>query len=134
MVALQSPVTAPMPRPDLDVEAALQGFFLIIDAWKVPADMARSILGQPPERTFYHWRKGEGVRLPQDTLRRIGYVAGIYKALQILYSNPAQADSWISRPNQDFGGQTPLQRMAAGDVTDLAYVRAYLDSARGLWN
>jgi len=29
-----------------------------------------------------------------------------------------------------WGGQTPLQRMAAGDVTDLAAVRAYADAAR----
>lgn len=134
MVALQNPVIVPNSRPELNIEAAMRGFFLIMDAWKVSADVARNILGQPPERTYYHWRKGEGVRLPHDTLRRIGYVAGIYKALQILYSNPAQSDSWVNRPNQDFGGQTPLQRMAAGDVTDLASVRAYLDSARGLCN
>ena len=32
-----------------------------------------------------------------------------------------------------FGGQTALQRMLAGDVTDLAAVRAYLDAERGGW-
>ena len=73
-------------------------------------------------------------RLPEDTLRRIGYVAGIYKALQILYSDPAQADHWVHKPNRHFGGQTPLARMAAGDVTDLAEVRAYLDAARAPWS
>ena len=67
-------------------------------------------------------------------LRRIGYVAGIYKALQILYADPAQADGWVRRPNRHFGGQTPLERMAAGDVTDLAAVRAYVDAARTPWS
>ena len=134
MVALQNALAPPKSTANIDFEAAMRGFFLIIDAWKVPAETARSLLGSPPERTYYHWRKGEGVRLPHDTLRRIGYVAGIYKALQILYSNAQLADSWVSRPNQDFGGQSPLQRMAAGDVTDLASVRAYLDAARGAWN
>ena len=33
-------------------------------------------------------------------MRRIGYVAGIYKALQILYADPAQADGWVQRPNR----------------------------------
>lgn len=134
MIVLQNTLFQPSTAPAINFEAAMRGFFLIIDAWKVPAEAARSILGRPPERTYYHWRKGHGARLPHDTLRRIGYVAGIYKALQILYSNSQLADSWVNRPNEDFGGQTPLQRMAAGDVTDLASVRAYLDAARGVWN
>ena len=92
------------------------------------------ILGAPPLRTFYEWKAGRVRRMPEDTLRRIGYVAGIYKALQILYADPAQADGWVKRPNRAFGDQTPLERMAAGDVTDLAAVRAYLDAARAPWS
>ena len=84
-------------------------------------------------KTFYEWKSGRARRLPEDTMRRIGYVAGIYKALQVLYADPAQADGWVRRPNQQFGGQTPLERMAAGDVTDLAAVRAYVDAARAPW-
>jgi len=78
--------------------------------------------------------RGTGVRVPSDTLRRIGYVAGIYKALQILYSDPGLADGWIRRPNNAFGGQTPLRRMTGGDVVDLAAVRNYLDAARAPWS
>jgi hypothetical protein len=117
----------------VDAVAALRGFFHIVDAWGVGAEDARAILGAPAERTFYSWRAGNGVRVPQDTLRRIGYVAGIYKALQILYADPRLADGWVKRPNQAFGGQTPLARMRAGDVTDLAVVRSYLDAARAPW-
>jgi uncharacterized protein (DUF2384 family) len=113
---------------------ALEGFFSIIRHWGADNDTARRILGAPPERTFYAWKKSEGLRLSDDTLRRIGYVAGIWKALQIVYSNADQADGWVNRPNKFFGGQTPLQRMAAGDVTDLAAVRAYIDAARGPWS
>jgi uncharacterized protein (DUF2384 family) len=113
---------------------ALRGFFHIIDAWGVSAEDARILLGSPAERTYYAWRKGEGARVSEDTLRRIGYVAGIFKALQILYNAPELADSWVKRPNRAFGGQTPLERMRAGDVTDLAAVRAYLDAARAPWS
>jgi uncharacterized protein (DUF2384 family) len=113
---------------------ALRGFFHIMEAWGVSAEDARLLLGAPAERTYYAWRKGDGARVSEDTLRRIGYVAGIYKALQILYSAPDLADNWIKRPNHAFGGQTPLERMRAGDVTDLAAVRAYLDAARAPWS
>jgi len=121
-------------RPGIDQAAALRGFFLIMDAWGISPGEARVILGAPAERTYYAWRAGRGVRVSADTLRRIGYVAGIYKALQIVYTDPTIADGWVRRPNQAFGGQTPLQRMGAGDVTDLAVVRDYLDAARAPWS
>ena len=122
---------APLP---IVPAAALKGFFLIMTAWGVSAEEARLLLGSPAARTYYAWRSGTVARIPSDTLRRIGYVAGIYKALQILYSDPQLADTWVKRPNGDFGDQSPLQRMKAGDVTDLAAVRNYLDAARGLWS
>jgi hypothetical protein len=112
----------------------LAGFFGIMALWRVGNAEMRRILGSPAERTFFEWKAGRCRRLPEDTVRRIGYVAGIYKALQILYSDPAQADAWVTKPNRHFGGQTPLERMAAGDVTDLAAVRAYLDAARAPWS
>lgn len=113
---------------------AVVGFFRIMELWGVGNAEARRLLGSPPPRTFFEWKAGRARRIPEDALRRIGYVAGIYKALQILYSDPAQADGWVRRPNRFFGEQTPLERMAAGDVTDLAAVRAYVDAARAAWS
>ncbi|HWK93837.1 MAG TPA: MbcA/ParS/Xre antitoxin family protein [Pseudolabrys sp.] len=115
-------------------ELAMQGFFGIMARWDANNKMMRAVLGSPAERTFFEWKKGKVARLPNDTLRRIGYVAGIWKALQIVYSDPQLADSWVNRPNRAFGGQTPLARMAAGDVTDLAAVRNYIDVARSPWS
>jgi hypothetical protein len=92
------------------------------------------MLGQPSARTFYRWKAGDVAALPNDVIRRIGYVSGIWKALQLLYSNPKQSDEWVRKPNRFFGGQTPLERMSAGDVTDLAAVRQYLDAARAPWS
>ena len=122
------------PTTGINSAAALRGFFDIMAAWRVSMEDARALLGGPAERTFYVWRAGNGVRVAGDTLRRIGYVAGIYKALELLYSDGHLADDWVKRPNQAFGGQTPLQRMRAGDVTDLAAVRSYLDAARAPWS
>jgi len=113
---------------------ALRGFFRIMTLWGADSAQARAILGHPAERTFYKWRAGEAGGVPVDAIRRIGYVSGIWKALQILYADHTQADGWVRRPNRHFGGQTPLERMSAGDVTDLAAVRQYLDAARGPWS
>jgi Protein of unknown function (DUF2384) len=118
----------------VDPNAALVGFFGIADLWRLSTDDARRILGDPPAEKFDLWRVGDAVDVPMDTLRRIGYVAGIFKALQITYSDMAHADKWVRRPNRHFAGQTPLQRMLAGDVTDLAVVRSYVDAARGPWS
>jgi hypothetical protein len=113
---------------------AIQGFFRIMTLWGASNPQMRRILGSPPERTFYEWKAGRVKRLPEDVMRRIGYIAGVFKALQMLYADAAQADGWVSRPNRSFAGQTPLERMAAGDVTDLAIVRTYVDAARAPWS
>jgi hypothetical protein len=68
-----------------------------------------------------------------DALERISYVLGIYKALHILFTTPAQADGWIKRANATslFAGSSALDRMMAGQVADLYVVRRYLDAQRG---
>lgn len=136
LIHVQSPARpADPPSFDkIDANAALNGFFGIMDAWQISNEDARIILGQPSSSTFFAWRRGDKARLPPDTLRRIGYVAGIYKALQIVYSDHELADSWIKRPNRYFGGRAPLDRMRGGDVTDLAAVRSYMDAARAPWS
>jgi hypothetical protein len=136
-MALAQPITTTaddlLRNPHLQADL-LRGFFGMMRVWGIENINARRLLGDPAERTFYAWKSGKLAKLPADTIRRIGYVAGIYKALQILYPDSRQADEWIKRPNRHFGGQTPLERMTAGDVTDLAAVRAYLDAARAPWS
>ena len=101
------PVNAP-PQPVTDrmpaerQRLALEGFFEIMQRWGVDSGTARWILGAPPERTFSEWKRGKVGRVPEDTLRRIGCVAGIWKALEILYSDPDLADGWVKRPNAGF--------------------------------
>ncbi|SMF22598.1 Protein of unknown function [Azospirillum oryzae] len=119
---------------DDTVARGMAGVFTILKAWGASNEQARRILGSPAERTFYAWKAGRVGAVPHDTVRRLGYVLGIYKSLQILYANPQQADGWPARPNRAFGGQAPLERMAGGDVTDLAAVHQYLDAYRGAWS
>jgi uncharacterized protein (DUF2384 family) len=115
----------------LDHDAVKRGFFGIMDAWEVRDADAQVLLGRPSRTTFYGWKKAEGGKLSHDTLERVSYVLGIYKALQLLFSNPDQADAWMKKPNAAFGGQSALERALGGRVVDLAEVRQYLDFVRG---
>jgi hypothetical protein len=129
-----SPEAAREPDPTprgIDHDAVKRGFFRIMDAWEVRDSDAQVLLGRPGRTTFYAWKKGEGGKLSHDTLERVSYLLGIYKALQLLFSNPDQADAWMKKPNAAFGGQSALERALGGRVVDLAHVRQYLDFVRG---
>ena len=112
---------------------ALRAFFRLVGLWGLSMAEARVLLGRPSRATLYNWKAGKARSLPHDTLARVSYLLGIHKALQILYADPALADGWLKRPNLAFAGQSALERMLAGDVADLAAVRAHLDAARGAW-
>ncbi len=113
------------------VMAALRAFFRIVALWGLSNEEAQVLLGHPARSTFYKWKRGQASGVPYDTVCRLSYVLGIYKALQILFKAPTQADAWVRRPNLAFGGASALERMLGGDVTDLAAVRRYLDAVRG---
>ncbi len=123
----------PLVRRD-QIAALLEGYFEIMDLWRVDNRTARAILGSPAERTFFRWKAGVIGSVPMDTVKRIGYISGIWQGLQLLYSDPHHADKWVNRPNRFLQGQAPIERMSAGDVTDLAVVRQYVDAARSPWS
>jgi len=115
--------------------AALRAFFRIAELWGLSVEEQMRLLGVSATSTFYHWRKSPPAVLPRDTLERLSYIVGIYKALQILLPDPRSADGWIRKPNEAlvFSGRSALQRMLSGNVADLFVVRQYLDAQRGGW-
>jgi hypothetical protein len=122
------------PRVTADqIAAGLRAYFVIVDKWGLNAEQAMTLLGRPSRATFYKWKKGEveGVRHSLDLATRLSYVLGIFSALEILYQRPELADRWVAQPNLAFGGESALDRMMGGQITDLAAVRDYLDSVRG---
>ena len=115
--------------------SALRAFFRIAALWELSVDGQMALLGVTARSTFFKWKKDPNAVLPKDTLERISYTLGIYKALQILLSDEKAADGWVKRPNaaHSFGGRSPLDRMLSGQVADLFVVRQYLDAQRGGW-
>ncbi|MBL1262008.1 MAG: DUF2384 domain-containing protein [Thiotrichaceae bacterium] len=121
--------------PKRVASAALQAFFNLSAHWKLSVAEERTLLGAPPESTFYKWKaEKSAARMSRDALERISYLLGIYKALNILLPSPRAADEWVRQPNAApaFNNQSALERMLAGSIVDLADVRRYLDAQRGL--
>ena len=126
-------------NPKLDRKSlsgpALRTFFRIAEAWGLSVEEQMNLLGLTNRATLYNWRKDKEVALPKDTLERISYILGIFKALQILLPDEKAADAWVKRPNTAalFAGKSALDRMLSGHVADLYVVRQYLDAQRGGW-
>ncbi|WP_237704374.1 MbcA/ParS/Xre antitoxin family protein [Rheinheimera sp. A13L] len=117
--------------PEKTAQVALSVFFNIMNAWQVKAKDQMVLLGKPAESTFYNWKKGKIASLSPDTLERISYVMGIYKALGILFASREQADAWPQKPNAAFNNETALDFMLKGSVMHLSDMRRYLDAQRG---
>lgn len=122
------------PKKDLS-GPALRTFFNISEKWGLSDEEKMILLGSIGRSTFYKWKNTKTGRLSHDTLERISYIIGIYKALQILLPAPEAADSWVRKKNQSllFSGASALERMLSGNVSDLYIVRKYLDAQRGGW-
>ena len=115
--------------------AGLRGFFGIAEKWSLGEKDNLILLGEPSRATYYNWKKGEVGKLSRDTLERLSYIVGIYKALRILIPDDDLAHAWVTRENDApiFAGQPPLKLMLTGKLADLYRVRAYLDANRGGW-
>jgi hypothetical protein len=134
----EPPIRRPVSEPTLtEMSAAgLRAFFNIARDWDLGAEEQIVLLGSPGRSTYFKWKQApETARLGRDTLERLSLLLGIYKALQILLPQPSAADTWIKRPNSapPFGGRRALDRMLAGNISDLVAVRQYLDAMRGGW-
>lgn len=143
MTSLAYPASHHEPSPLIDLQSknererlspgALKAFFSIMERWGVRDEDARQLLGGVTNGPYYEMKKDpEGRALEADRLTRISYLVGIFKALNILHSQPL-ADEWVRLPNTNriFRGVTPLAYMLSGGVSAMQTVRRLLDARRG---
>jgi uncharacterized protein (DUF2384 family) len=111
-------------------QLTLQVFFEIAEEWALSTEQQIILLGSPARSTFFKWKR-EGGLISKDTKERISHIVAIYKALNILFTNPKSANDWIKKLNKYFGGDSALDVMLRGKLTDIYSVRAYVDAQRG---
>jgi uncharacterized protein (DUF2384 family) len=111
-------------------QPALQVFFGIAEEWALTTEQQMTLLGSPARSTFFKWKK-DGGAISGDTEERISHIVAIYKALNILFPDPEEANGWIKRPNKYFDSCSALDVMMSGRLAEIYAVRAYVDAQRG---
>jgi uncharacterized protein (DUF2384 family) len=111
---------------------AITAFFSIVEKWDLRNEDAMALLGGASHGRYYELKKSRRGQLSQDELTRISLLIGIFKALNILFSQKL-ANQWTSRPNTNamFSDAPPLQLLIRGGVPGMIGVRRLLDSRRG---
>lgn len=139
---LDYPATRYAPSPLIDLSgkserkrlsnSAVKAFFNIMARWKIRDEDAKALLGGISNGPYYQMKRDQDRLLDADRLTRISYLVGVFKALNILYSEPL-ADAWIglANTNRIFGGRTPLDYMIKGGLPAMQAVRRLLDARRG---
>jgi hypothetical protein len=124
------------PRGKTKESVALTAFFKIADQWGLTTRQQKILLGLANDSTFYNYQRApEGARIDCDKLERISYILGIFKDLQILFSDQKSILEWIKKPNgaEPFCGKSALDFMTErGRIIDLYRVRQYLAAQRGV--
>lgn len=112
--------------------AAVKGLMRLAARWQIRDDDARILLGGMSNGSFYSLKSRSSKTLDEDQLTRVSLLVGIYKALNILYSQKL-ADAWMTLPNTNamFGGDTPLNYVKKGGIPALLRLRQLLDARRG---
>lgn len=123
-------VPGPAVRSSTTVAAEMEAFLEIARRWDLGTDEQITLLGTPGRSTFFKWKK-EGGNFPQDTAERLSHILAIWKALRILFTVDERAEQWMRRPNAMFDGQSALDVMLQGKMSDIFAVRQYLDAQRG---
>lgn len=122
----------PAPITDEEAVAMLRASINLFRVWELTDDQAATLLDLPV-RTYRRWKSGELGRIDRDGKARLSNLIGIHKALRLIFREPQRSYVWIKAPNAAFKGQSALDVMLRGELTDLMRVRRYLDTERGGW-
>lgn len=137
MIALLRVDTAPplfRPEPVTNAEAAamFRAAVNMFAKWDITDEQAATLLDLPI-RSYRRWKAGEQGRIDRDGKARLSNLMGIHKALRYFFREAGRSYIWIKAPNDAFQGNSALDIMLGGELTDLMRVRRYLDAERGSW-
>jgi len=113
-------------------QVALKGFFNICREWDCAQEEMMQMLGGVSRSTLAKYQKLPHVKLSRDTLERISYILGIYKALMVMYPTAERANRRVRLETSEppFLGASALDFMAQGSMKHLMETRRYFDAKR----
>ncbi|MDD7970977.1 MbcA/ParS/Xre antitoxin family protein [Roseinatronobacter alkalisoli] len=125
-------ITAQTREPAEITAIALKAYARIVDIWSLTQKDAAA-LADMSESTWKRARKpGFAGDLTKDQLLRLSAVIGIFKSLELYFSEPL-ARTWFTRPNTGplFSGARPIDTAIDGGLPQILAIRTYLDALRG---
>jgi uncharacterized protein (DUF2384 family) len=127
-----APIFRPEPVTDAEAAAMFRAAVNLFAKWDITDEQAATLLDLPL-RSYRRWKAGDQGRIDRDGKARLSNLMGIHKALRTIFREAARSYDWIKAPNSAFAGQSALDIMLGGELTDLMRVRRYLDAERGGW-
>ena len=112
--------------------AAITAMRRLADAWQLSRSEAAALIAAS-ETGWVRICCGAWTEpLSQDQLTRVNAVAGVFKALHLLFDDDT-ADRWARMPNNGpvFADRSPLDTMIDDGIPGMIEVRRYLDGLRG---
>jgi antitoxin component HigA of HigAB toxin-antitoxin module len=113
----------------LDANGVASKFYRhITNEWQISAEESRKLFSFLDDKQFESWLSG-GLHLEQpDILVLVSHLMAIYKLLHQLYLDPAQANAWMTKPNEYFQHRSCLDIIAADGLDGALVVKRYLES------
>ena len=137
MLSELQPTPADATVPHLtgeEARAAARAVVNLFDRWSLIDEQAQELLGRLAPRTWVHWKMGDVGRVERDRATRLSLLLGIHKELRYMFGTDLpRVYAWIKAPNAAFGGESALDVMMGGRMTDLARIRCYLRAERFGW-
>lgn len=118
---------------DAEARAMQRAVVNLFARWSLSDGQACVLLGGIAPRSYARWKTGDFGRAGIDLRARLSNLMAIHKALRLLFDDRQRAYGWVKKPNAAFGGQSALDVMLGGQLTDIMRVRRYLDAQRGGW-
>jgi hypothetical protein len=117
----------PALRERLSADAA-RAFLNIVACWQLSDEDACQLL-DVSNATLDALKIGEGGPLDEEHFKRISFLVGIFKALNIIFLEPI-ADRWMRLPNTSspFVGSPPLDYLIRDGLPAFAAVRRLLEA------
>lgn len=116
--------------PAEERSAIVKALTRIAASWRLTNEEA-AVLAGVTLRTWSRMKDGTFAgNFSQDQEMRASLLVGLFKGLRLLFNGPL-THAWPKRPNQGFGGRTPVDIMAEEGIPAMMRMRRHIDALRG---